>query len=544
MCKRNHSFPHTPAQRTGERPGYAPVPVGTFGSYVHRAPRCDETTLRGIAAVTERRQCIAALTVALAARIPALVLGTEHYGDGPVRVELAERWLRAPHLWHGFAETYQYGALHLTAIAAALKLWPDRHLSPQVLSLACGLASIWLLYRIARTAVGAEAAFVAALGLALSPLHIQASTTAASEAPFLALLLGCIALLLDDRIVVPALLLGAAGMVRYDGWMYVPLCGALVFARQRRLGDAALFCALAALPVPFWLWLNAKWTGDWLAPVHYIDRDHRNLADMGLRWFGPIRYRLYCLVYFPWAVLVWSTPVLGALSLFGAARAIVRRERTFALAVLAWAPAAYLAFRGAVLADFRPLARFALVASTLSLPFAWGVVARWPARLRAATAALAGAALVATPVALVFASYGRNGGTAEWARPVSPISSVPPGIVQAVQWLRANAKPGDSMLLDSAWHYLDIPLAFATDFPESRLVRYRWGDHAARFDREQPTIAILLYQGVLRYDPDARDATEESDRFAYRGVRYCLAARFVYATVYRRCEEKEITRGL
>src|SRR5207248_1441913 len=119
------------------------------------AVRCGETTLGGIAGVTERRHCVAALAVALAARIPALVLGTEHYGDGPVRVELAERWLHAPHLWHGFAETYQFGPLHLTAIAAALKLWPARHLSPQILSLACGLASIWLLYRVARTAIGA-----------------------------------------------------------------------------------------------------------------------------------------------------------------------------------------------------------------------------------------------------------------------------------------------------------------------------------------------------------------------------------------------------
>jgi hypothetical protein len=332
-------------------------------------------------------------------------------------------------------------------------------------------------------------------------------------------------------------------MVRYDGWMYVPLCGALVLARKRRVADAALFCALAALPIPFWLWLNARWTGDWLAPIHHIDRDHRNLADMGLRWLGPIRYRLYCVAYFPWAVLVWSTPVVGALSLVGAARALLRRERGTHLAVLAWAPAAYLAFRGAVLADFRPLARFALVASTLSLPFAWAVVATWPRRVRAAAVALAGAALVGAPVALAAVSYRRNGGTAEWARPVSPVSSVPPGITDAVHWLRANAKSRDAVLLDSAWHYLDIPLAFATDFPESRLVRYRWEDHAARFDREQPAIAVLLYQGVIRDDPDARDATEESDRFAYRGVRYCLAARFVYASVYRRCEGP-ITRGI
>jgi 4-amino-4-deoxy-L-arabinose transferase-like glycosyltransferase len=483
----------------------------------------------------ERWYAWIALGVALAARIPALLFSTEHYGDAPVRIELAERWLRAPHLWHGFAETFQFGPLHLTAVAAALKLWPARHWSPQLLSLACGLISVWLLYRIARGTAGPQAALVAALGLALSPLHIQASTTAASETPFLALLLGCIALLLEERIVAPALLLAAAGMVRYDGWLYVPLCGALVLWRRKRLAEAALFCAVAALPVPFWLWVNARWTGDALAPLHYIDRDHRNLADMGLRWFGPLRYRLQSLVYWPWAVLVWCTPVVGALAVTGALRAIWRRERGVELALLAWIPAAYLTFRAAVLTDFRPLARFALVAATLSLPFAWGTIVALPRFARLATAAAAALVLIATPVALAGVSYGRNGGMAEWARPVSPISSVPPGIAQAALWLRVNAAAGDVVLLDSAWHYLDIPLAFATDFPESRLARYRWDDHAARLRLRPATIAVLLYQGLMRHDPAARDASEDSDRFEYRGLRFCLARRFVYASAYRRC---------
>ena len=34
-------------------------------------------------------------------------------------------------------------------------------------------------------------------------------------------------------------------MVRYDGWMYVPLCAALVFWRRRSAGSAALFLVLA-----------------------------------------------------------------------------------------------------------------------------------------------------------------------------------------------------------------------------------------------------------------------------------------------------------
>jgi len=485
--------------------------------------------------VQERRLEIIALFAGLAARLPAFFLGVEHYGDAPVRIELAERWLAAPHVWRGFTEAFQFGPLHLSLVASSLALWPARHWSPKLFSLACGLASLVLLYRLARRFVAKEAAFAAAMILAFSPLHIQASTTAASEAPFCALLLGCLLLLLSGRTIVPGLLLACAGLVRYDGWLYVPLCGALVYAQRRNLRDAALFCAVAALPVPLWLWQNHLYAGDALAPIHHIDRDHRQLAQSAMQWLGPLRFRLYSLTYWPWAVLVICTPVAGLLALAGSARAIARRTKGWEIAAIGFVPVAYYAFRSAALADFRPLTRFAFMASVLATPFAWSALASFPPRLRRPVLALGSAALVATPAALAFASYGRNGGTAEWARPISPISSVPPGIRQAERYVRTNLSPRDVVLLDSAWHYLDIPIAFELDLPETALIRHRWPDPAGRVARNPPTLAILLYQGLLRSDPAARDASEESDRFGYAGLEFCKLERFVYATVYRRC---------
>ena len=41
-------------------------------------------------------------------------------------------------------------------------------------------------------------------------------------------------------------------------------------------------------------------------------------------------------------------------------------------------------------------------------------------------------------------------------------------------------------------------------------------------------MAVLLYQGTLDH-PDR-------DRFDFRQLRFCLAARFTYATIYRRCD--------
>jgi 4-amino-4-deoxy-L-arabinose transferase-like glycosyltransferase len=524
----------------------------------------------------ERVGLFAALALAAMARAPAFLLGVEHYGDSPVRVELAERWAAAPHLWRGFSEAYQFGPLHLSLLGAALRIWPARFWSPRLVSLACGLLGVWLLFRIAARTLGAPAALCAACVLALSPLHIQASTSSASEAVFLALFLAALDRLLAAResdaaqeagalpgpavagggagarrgpLAAAAVLLGAAGLVRYDGWLYVPLfCGVLLLdwrKGRRPLFDVVWFGALSALPAALWLWQNHRFGGA-LAPLRHIDLDHRGLAAMGLGWYGPVGYRLYCLVYWPAAMLILASPVAGALALGGAARTLFRCAPGWELVALGWIPAAYLTFRGAVLADFRPLARFAMVAMALSLPFAWSaalwLAARGGPRLLRAAVALGACALVATPAALAFASFGRNGGAAEWARPLSPISSVPPGIAQAARYLREHAGPDDVVLLDGVWDYLDIPLAFESGLPESRLVRRAWDNFEERLTQTPPTMAVLIYQGKLQTTSGAAGAVETADRFEFRGTPFCAEAKFVYASIYRRCAGAEAAK--
>lgn len=477
-----------------------------------------------------KRGSLVPLAIALVARIVPAVWGYEHYGDAPVRIELAERWAAHPHLWHGFLEAYQFGPLHLTLIGALIRLLGDRVLAARALSLVCGLVGVWLLGRIASRERGERAAFWAALGLALSPLHIQASSTGASEAVFLALLLASLWLALEEQALFAAVLLGAAGLVRYDGWMYVPLLGAVLFLRSRDLPRALGFCALATAPAVFWMAVNAHFTGDSLAPIHHIDRDHLALAKMALGWFGQARYRLYGLVYWPLAVCLLATPVLGLLALWGSGRCLLRRSPGWDLVALAWLPAAYFTFRTAVLADFRPMARFAMVASAVSLIFAWDALDLLTRRARAFAAAAAAVIALCTPLFLAAVSWNRTGGLAEWARPLSPIGSLPPGIAEAAAWLKENATPRDTVLLDGVWDYLDIPLAFAAGLPDEQWIRAAWtGDFEDRLRRRKPTLAALIYQGKLG------DFTRT--RFDFRGLSFCAARKYTYATVYRRCPQ-------
>lgn len=471
-----------------------------------------------------KRPLPAVLALAAAARIAPFFLGYEHYGDAPVRIELAERWARAPHLWHGFVEAYQYGPLHLTLIGALVRLLGDRLYAARLLSLACGLSCVWLLYRVAERERGREAAFWAGLSLALSPLHIQSSTTGASEAVFLALFLGALLLALRDQALLAAVVLGAAGLVRYDGWLYVPLFGALIWLRSRDLPRAAGFCVLAAVPALFWMWVNARFAGDALAPLRHIDAEHARLAAAAVAAHGRLLWRVESLFFWPFAVCVIATPLLGVAALWGSARAAALRERGWELVALAWIPAAYLTFRTAILVDFWPMSRFAMVAAALSLVFAHDALAQFRAPLRALAVAVA----AATSLVLTALCWNRTGEVAERVRPAAPIGSLPSGIAEAAGWLRTHAAGRDAVLLDHSDWYLDIPLAFASGLPDEQLIRASWKeDFEDRLRRRTPTLAVLLVPGYLG---DLR-----ADLFEFRGLRFCLAQRYTYAAVYRRC---------
>jgi len=176
------------------------------------------------------------------------------------------------------------------------------------------------------------------------------------------------------------------------------------------------------------------------------------------------------------------------------------------------------------MADFYPMARFTMVAAALSLVFAHDALALLARPARAVAAALA----LATPLVLAALCWNRTGGLAEWARPLAPIGSLPPGIVEAADWLRANAAGDELVLVDESTYYLDIPLVLASGLPEAKLLRSRWRDDLERrIVSRAPTLAVLLEHGRLGHFKE--------DRFEFRELPFCAAQRYTYATVYRRC---------
>lgn len=490
------------------------------------------------------RGLLLALALALVVRAVAFPLSLNHYGDAPVRAEIAERWAASPHVIRGFNEVYQFGPVHIYALGVAMRLVPDRDLASRGLSFLLGLLGIAALYALARRLEGDDAATLAACALALHGLHVQASVSAASEAVFLALL--CASLerffaTLDSATpraqLANAALAGAlfslAEGVRYDAWMQAPIAAAILLFHWRRgrvtLAAAATFGVLAAAFPLAWLASNAASAGSALAPLKHIDADHLALAGASIARMGRPLYALFCLQYWPSMLALTATPIVAGLAVAGAVDAFRKREHV-ELVLLAWLPPAYMTLRGAVLQDFRPLARFTLTTAALTVPFAWRGLQLIAPRARRAVLAAGAALAVAMPVSLALASAGRNGSLAEWARPISPLSTVPPGIAEAAGWLREHHTERDVLLVDGVWDYLDIPLVFYAGFPEDRVIRRAWTNFEAKLAVQRPTLVVAIYQGDLASTPGV---SLEGDVAVVRGRGYHLVAKFVYATIYR-----------
>ena len=148
-----------------------------------------------------------------------------------MRALIAERMVLEP----GSAaqpRTYcQFGPLHTTLMRPFIAVDPVASRSSRLLSLLAGLAVFFPFAAFARRVAGEGAAALACFALAVSPLHIQASTTAASEALYLLLWVAALERLLAAladggrlwTFALAGLLASLAAVTRYDAWLALPI---------------------------------------------------------------------------------------------------------------------------------------------------------------------------------------------------------------------------------------------------------------------------------------------------------------------------------
>jgi len=421
------------------------------------------------------RSLLAVFALAVVLRLGLFPFEENKHGDAPMRALIAERMVLEP-ASAARPRTYcQFGPLHTTLMRPFLALDPEAPRSSRYLSLLCGLGVFFPFFAFARRLAGEGRAPLAAFALAVSPLHLQASTTASSEALYLLLWVSAIERLLAAletgrlrTFALAGLLASLAAVTRYDAWLALPMVAGAAWWFARRPNPAgatrglAVFALSAAIFPALWLGWGATAGGDPFFFAHYISSDHAGLGATAAARYGALLGRARQVGVWALAFLAAMTPVgaaLAAVALKRGARALSPAMRVALVAALG-PPAIYLA-EGLVAQSFEPLARFALVPGALLLPLAVSLVPleRAPAfRL----GALASSAAFSLAVWLV-ATVGRE---RIWAgaESMGALTRLDGEDRALAAHLRAIRRPGERVMIEP-FAYADIGIAHAARVP-------------------------------------------------------------------------------
>ncbi len=420
------------------------------------------------------------LVLALVLRAALFPFAENKHGDAPMRALIAQRLTLEPAAAADPRAYCQFGPLHPTLMRAFIALDPWVPRSSRLLSLLAGLLVFVPFARLATRLVGPRRAELAAVGLAVSPLALQASTTAASESLYLLLFVTMLERLvaaLDDpelptrAFATAGALASAAALTRYDAWFAIPAAVAAAWmtrAPSERLanGLAAFLAAAATLPVA-WVGWSAAATGEAFFFAHYISGDHAQLAATAVARFGPTLARLRQVGIWALAFVAAMTPVLAVAGAFAAsswrarARLEIARPALRVVLVAGLAPIALYLGQGLLRLRFEPLPRFALVPGVLLLPLAAAAVPR--ARLAAALVAtpLVGLAFSVVAFAVATSPEGRMWGGAESMGALTRLDDEDRALAA---YLRAHRAPHERVMLEPLT-FADIAIAEEAGVP-------------------------------------------------------------------------------
>jgi hypothetical protein len=420
------------------------------------------------------RVAVRVLALAFVLRAGIFPFAENKHGDAPMRALLAQRLVLEPGAASDPRTYCQFGPLHLALMGPFIRsvsrsfgaLDGALGRSSRYLSLLAGLLTFAPFLRLARRLAGERRAELAGLALAASPLHVQASTTAASEALYLLLFVAMLerltAALEDERgppltFFVAGLFAMLAALTRYDAWLALPMTlgAAWLFGRgpagprrARNTRGLCLFAATAAAAPVLWMAWGAAKTDDPIFFFHYIANDHAQLAATALARYGPLLARARQVGIWALAFVAAMTPLLAVaavLAALGRARrqAVLPAMRVVLVAALA--PVAFYLTQGLLRLSFEPLPRFALVPGALLLPFA--AMAVPSSRLGVARVAVPLVAAAFAVVVFVVATAGRPRiwGGAESNGALTRLDDEDRALADA---LRARRAPGERVMIE------------------------------------------------------------------------------------------------
>jgi len=456
-------------------PPAVPAPAFSFPGSV--AARPGAVTTKGSWAV---------IALAVLVRMAVFPFADNKQADAPIRALLAQHMNASAAAAADPRGFLQFGPLPIEVMRPVMAVTGETRVASRLPSLLAGLLVFFPFFALARRfGVGPGAQALAGLGLALAPLHVQVSTTAATEALYLLFLLSTLVWLHDGvatrsrrAFLLAGLFGGLAAVTRYDMWLSLPAGAVAVLVlgpRDRRaFVDVGLFLGVAGvLPLAYLGW-SLLAAGDPFFFVHHIKQDHAQLAAAAAGRLGPAaaRVRQLAIWLISFAAAMTPLPFLG----LACAAAVWRQASTATRVALvtALSPIGVYLIQGLVLGEFEPLPRFAIAPGAVLLPLvAAELLRRWGARsptvLLALTVGVA-VAFSATIEVLAFARPGRSWSGAECLGPLTRLDAEDRALAD---FLRAHRRPEEGVFVDPLG-FTDIVIIEAAGIPIEKAATLSW----------------------------------------------------------------------
>jgi hypothetical protein len=473
-------------------------------------------------------------------RVLSLCFSDNSGGDAVARASGTAAWLSHPSLKFVFADSYPPGHFWLIGLFSLVVpnvLWASR-----LLSLVCGVASLYIVWRLAQLCYGPSCALLSLAIFTFYSLHIGYSTTSSSEVPYLFFLLAGTYLFLSGipsstnrigRLLLSGLLFSISESIRFEAWAFcAAVAAAAGFAwvlRLRRRG-------VGAVPLGVWLFTVALWPifmmaycqhsfGDPMYLVHHT----RMLNVVGLKTVSV----LHQIAVMPVAILA-SVSVIAvlaglvgeviSLSFFSAEAFILAGATLFFAGVEAYQVAT---------GGLQAMARYTITLGTMlcimsGAGLEW-IIEKWTTQhatlIRRGFIALAGLNCVVLAGVSLYSNP-----LADELASVSPRLRYQGHIAEVATYLRSHMKPEDRVVFDDYNDESNI-LADASGLPllpgdraylGSRKNEISVSDYIARV---HPRFLVFSDRGTLRRELDLRPGDSQTVggivfHCAYRGQVY------------------------
>ncbi|MCB1152473.1 glycosyltransferase family 39 protein [bacterium] len=340
-----------------------------------------------------------------------------------------------------------FGPLHTWLIYLITLPFEDRVLPVRLVSLVCGTGALAAFFGMARFTVGRAAALIATALFAFYPVHVRASATSLAEAPYTLLFFGGLWAFArywrsdgprTAWVAASGLMLGAAGMLRFEAWLFYPGLCLWALAADKSAKGFAKACVYGAILAAFPLW-----------HMYYCWKTAGNPFSFGATSAAsfelylpsmPLSYRATAWLQAFWLAM---SPYLAVTALLGLVWAAFARRGGFLLTLFVF-PFALMNYRTLQGQIDPALLRYSVVLAALLIPTGAGaieetgkILGRWLKR----PAIISGVVTAGLCVAMT-----------TWALAQAEENRLPEDLKHLASFLAHDTADGERIILDKRFH--------------------------------------------------------------------------------------------